>query len=125
DGGQAYSQRLFSVVVTILALATLGAVAAAPWLLRVFVDAEYLLPENRAFFDNMVMFARFCLPQIFFYGLYVLVGQMMNARGRFGPMMWAPVVNNIVAIGVFAAFLAVFGQKEGEPYDAVEIVLLG
>ncbi|MFW6204223.1 MAG: murein biosynthesis integral membrane protein MurJ [Actinomycetota bacterium] len=125
DGGQAYSQRLFSVVVTILALATVVAVAAAPWLLRVFVDAEYLLPENREYFADMVMFARFCLPQIFFYGLYVLVGQMMNARGRFGPMMWAPVVNNIVAIAVFAAYLVVFGQKGAEPYDTTEIALLG
>lgn len=125
DGGQAYSQRLFSIVVTILAVATLIAVVAAPWLLRVFVDAQYLLPENRAYFDNMVMFARFCLPQIFFYGLYVLVGQMMNARGRFGPMMWAPVVNNIVAIGVFAAYLTVFGQKGQEPYGTTEILLLG
>ncbi len=54
----------------------------------------------------MVLFARFCLPQIFFYGLYVLIGQMLNARGRFGPMMWAPILNNVVAIAVFAALSA-------------------
>jgi putative peptidoglycan lipid II flippase len=100
DQGQAYSQRLFSVVVVILGLTTLITVALAPWLLRVFVTSEYLEPANEAFFDNIVMFARFCLPQIFFYGVYVLIGQMLNARGRFGPMMWAPIVNNVVAIAV-------------------------
>lgn len=125
DGGQAYSQRLFSLVVVVLGAATIVAIAAAPWLLRLFVDREWLAPENRPFFDNMVMFARFCLPQIFFYGLYVLVGQMLNARSRFGPMMWAPIVNNIVAIAVFAGYLAASGPKQNEPFTTTEVALLG
>ena len=125
DGGQAYSQRLFSLVVVVLGAATVLAVAGAPWLLRLFVDPEWLAPENSAFFDNMVLFARFCLPQIFFYGLYVLVGQMLNARSRFGPMMWAPIVNNIVAIAVFAGYLAAAGPKQDEPFSTAEVALLG
>ena len=43
-------------------------------------------------------FAVWCLPQVFFYGMYTLLGQVLNARGSFGPYMWAPVVNNVVAI---------------------------
>ena len=125
DGGQAYSQRLFSLVVVVLGAATVVAVAAAPWLLRLFVDPEWLAAENRAYFDNMVMFARFCLPQIFFYGLYVLVGQMLNARGRFGPMMWAPIINNVVAIAVFAGYLIASGPKHNEPFSTAEVALLG
>ena len=39
-----------------------------------------------------------CMPQVFFYGAFVLMGQVLNARGRFGPMMWAPIVNNVVAV---------------------------
>ncbi|HSI93287.1 MAG TPA: murein biosynthesis integral membrane protein MurJ [Jiangellaceae bacterium] len=125
DGGQAYSQRLFSLVVVILGVATVVAVVSAPWLMRLFVNPEWLEPANQAYFDNVVMFARFCLPQIFFYGLYVLVGQMMNARGRFGPMMWAPIVNNIVAIAVFGTYLAVAGQKAPEPFTTTETLVLG
>ena len=30
--------------------------------------------------------------------MFVLVGQVLNARGRFGPMMWAPIANNVIAI---------------------------
>lgn len=60
-------------------------------------------------FSLAVAFAFWCTPQLFFYGLYTLLGQVLNARGQFGPFMWAPVVNNIVSIIGFAAFIAVYG----------------
>lgn len=126
DGGEAYAQRLFSLVVVVLGIATIAAAAAAPWIMRAIADSAYLEPENRAFFDNMVLFARFCLPQIFFYGVYVLIGQMLNARSRFGPMMWAPIVNNVVAIAVFGGFIAVAGTKaDDEPFTTTEVAVLG
>lgn len=125
DGGQAFSQRLFSLAVTVLGIATLLAVLAAPLLIQLIVDDKYLTPEMRPYYDNMVMFARFCLPQIFFYGLYVLIGQMLNAKGRFGPMMWSPILNNIVAIGVFTLFLVVYGTQEFEPFTDTQVLLLG
>ncbi|MCB7135779.1 murein biosynthesis protein MurJ [Cellulosimicrobium marinum] len=56
-----------------------------------------------------VAFAFWCTPQLFFYGLYTLLGQVLNARGQFGPFMWAPVLNNVVSIVGFAAFIAVYG----------------
>ncbi|MGH3657099.1 MAG: murein biosynthesis integral membrane protein MurJ [Jiangellaceae bacterium] len=125
DGGEGYSQRLFSVVVLVLGVATVVCVLAAPWLVRAFVSPEFLTPRLEPFFENMVMFARFCLPQIFFYGLYVLIGQMLNARGRFGPMMWAPIINNVVAIAVFAAFILVMGTNTDRPFTDTEVLLLG
>ncbi|NED98686.1 murein biosynthesis integral membrane protein MurJ [Phytoactinopolyspora halotolerans] len=125
DGGEAYSQRLFSLAVTVLAAATAIAVLAAPLILRAIVDSRYLEPDMRPFFDNMVTFARFCLPQIFFYGLYVLIGQILNAKGRFGPMMWSPILNNVVAIAVFGVYLVVFGTKSPETFSSSETLLLG
>jgi putative peptidoglycan lipid II flippase len=125
DGGEGYSQRLFSVVVLVLGVASVVCVLAAPWLVRAFVSPEFLTPRLEPFFENMVMFARFCLPQIFFYGLYVLIGQMLNARGRFGPMMWAPIINNVVAIAVFAAFILVMGTNTDRPFTDTEVLLLG
>jgi peptidoglycan biosynthesis protein MviN/MurJ (putative lipid II flippase) len=38
------------------------------------------------------------------------LGQVLNARGSFGPYMWSPVVNNIVSIIGFGAFLVLFGR---------------
>jgi putative peptidoglycan lipid II flippase len=57
-----------------------------------------------------IAFALWCMPQVFFYGMYALLGQVLNARERFGPYMWAPVANNVVAIVGLVAFLLLFGR---------------
>lgn len=59
--------------------------------------------------DVAVAFARYCLPTMFFMGIHVVLGQILNARGRFGAMMWTPVLNNIVVIATFGAFIWAFG----------------
>ena len=58
-------------------------------------------------------FAYWCLPQIFFYGLYALWGQVLNAKNNFGPYMWAPVLNNIISIVSLAAYLFIYGEYSG------------
>ena len=55
-----------------------------------------------------VSFAYWCLPQIFFYALYSLFGEMLNARGVFGPFTWAPVLNNVVVIASLVFFASLF-----------------
>src|SRR5699024_9024731 len=62
-------------------------------------------------------FAYWCLPQLFFYGLYTLLGQVLNAKSSFGPYMWAPVLNNIVAIGGLAVFILIFGTNNASPHE--------
>lgn len=54
-------------------------------------------------------FALWTLPQIFFYGMYAIIGQVLNAHGRFGAYMWAPVANNIIAIGFILFYIIMFG----------------
>ncbi|MFE5335187.1 murein biosynthesis integral membrane protein MurJ [Isoptericola sp. NPDC056573] len=56
-----------------------------------------------------VVFAYWCIPQVFFYGLYMLLGQVLNAQGRFGAYGIAPVANNVVSLIGFGAFIAVWG----------------
>jgi putative peptidoglycan lipid II flippase len=51
-----------------------------------------------------IAFTRYCLPQIFFLGLFTMLGQVANARGSFGPLMWAPIANNLVGIVLFGGF---------------------
>ena len=55
-------------------------------------------------------FAYWCLPQIFFYALYSLLGEVLNARNVFGPFTWAPVLNNVVAIAGLVVFMVLFGD---------------
>jgi putative peptidoglycan lipid II flippase len=52
------------------------------------------------------------MPQVVFYGTFVLLGQVLNARGVFGPMMWAPIANNLVAISMLGTYLVVFGSSD-------------
>ena len=125
DQGEAYSQRVFTAVTLVLFIATVLAVVAAPWLLRLYVSDKWLEPELSAQFDAMVAFSRFCLPQLFFLGLYVLLGMMLNARNNFGPFMWSPVLNNLVVIAVFGSYLLVEGHKEGSTFTDGEVAWLG
>lgn len=79
--------------------------------LSTVVVAIYSNFDDPATTQLAVVFAYWCTPQLFFYGLYTLLGQVLNARGQFGPFMWAPVVNNIVSILGFGAFLLLFGAS--------------
>ncbi|MFF3918468.1 murein biosynthesis integral membrane protein MurJ [Streptomyces sp. NPDC001852] len=98
DGGRAHEQRLVTMVLSVLAVGTAVAVWLAPQLVSLNTPDT---PGNHQLFELTVTFARFLLPQIFFYGLFFVLGQVLNARGKFGAMAWAPVVNNIVLIVMF------------------------
>ncbi|MBW3069786.1 hypothetical protein GZ998_09775 [Actinomyces sp. 594] len=74
-------------------------------------------------------FAFWCMPQIFFYGLYALWGQVLNARSSFGPYMWSPVLNNIISIASILAYLHIYGGyttgQDPGIWDAGRIALIG
>jgi putative peptidoglycan lipid II flippase len=109
DGGTAYTNRIITLAALFLAGVTAVLVIGAPWLMRVVLDGSFFTPELAAQRESVIDFARFCLPQVFFYGMFVLVGQVLNARGTFGPMMWAPIANNVISVAVLGVYLAVFG----------------
>ncbi|MFH8771187.1 murein biosynthesis integral membrane protein MurJ [Streptomyces sp. NPDC017958] len=102
DGGRAYEQRLVTLVLTVLAAGTALAVWAAPQIVGLYMRDT---PDGHQAFRLTVVFARFLLPQIFFYGLFSMLGQVLNAREKFGAMTWTPVLNNFVLIGMFSAYL--------------------
>jgi putative peptidoglycan lipid II flippase len=107
DGGKAYADRLLTLVGMVLLVLSVVAVLAAPLIVDLYTPTDY--PTNE--FDLAVAFARLCLPQIFFYGVYTMLSQVLNARGRFGPPMFAPIANNVVAIATFLLFIAVAGTS--------------
>ena len=109
DGGVAYTNRVVTVAAVFLGVVTVLLVAGAPWVMQLFLSDAYDAPELAEQRQSVIDFARFCLPQVFFYGMFVLLGQVLNARGRFGPMMWAPIANNVIAVAVLGVYLLVFG----------------
>ncbi|GAA2610836.1 murein biosynthesis integral membrane protein MurJ [Streptomyces axinellae] len=106
DGGQAFANRLLTLVTVILGALAALAVVAAPLLVRVM---SYPIANNPQADDVAVAFVRYCVPSIFFMGIHVVMGQILNARGRFGAMMWTPVLNNIVIIAGIGMFIWVYG----------------
>ncbi|PPI56806.1 murein biosynthesis integral membrane protein MurJ [Rathayibacter toxicus] len=104
DGGRTYINRLLTLTFVVLLVATIIAIFFAP--LLVAVNAAHYGPAQ---FQLAVAFAYWCLPQVFFYGLYTILGEVLNARGSFGPFTWTPVLNNIVTLVGLGVFHALFG----------------
>jgi putative peptidoglycan lipid II flippase len=102
DGGNAFISRLFTLTITFLFLLTVLGIVFAPQIVNIYAP-DY---AGRTEFDITVSLMRYCLPQIFFLGLFALLGQIANAKGKFGPMMWAPVINNLITIALFAFLLS-------------------
>ena len=96
----------------VLFVITLALTLAVPAIISLYSAAGWKDPDIAAQYSSMVALGYYCMPQVFFYGLYVLAGQVLNARDKFGPMMWSPIANNVVSIAVLLIFLGVFGQTE-------------
>ncbi|UQX05214.1 murein biosynthesis integral membrane protein MurJ [Streptomyces sp. RerS4] len=119
DGGAAYTDRLLTACVVALLALTALAVLAAPLIIQTYTPSYTGAKQS-----TTVALARYCLPQILFYGLFTVLGQVLGARGRFGAMMWTPVLNNLVVIGVFALFLHL-AHDAGDGLTADQTRLLG
>lgn len=103
DGGKAYINKLVTVGIVVFAGVALIATLLSPVLMQLFG----LRGDGAAI---ATAFAYWSLPQIFFLGLYTLLGEVLNARKSFGPFTWAPVVNNVIGITMLVIFIAVFGS---------------
>ena len=104
DGGKGYIDRFVTLAITVFFAVTLLFTIMAPVLVRLYTSGwtEQQLALATAF-------AYWCLPQLFFYGIYSVFGEVLNSRSYFGPFMWAPVLNNVVSLAGLAAFIVLFG----------------
>ena len=120
DGGSAYISRLLSLIASALLFITIAAMLLAPLLISLY--APTFSGRSR---DVTLAFALYCLPQILFYGLYGILGQIANAKEKFGPMMWAPIANNLLVIALFSYFISVTDEISLETISDSQIALLG
>ncbi|WP_399886644.1 murein biosynthesis integral membrane protein MurJ [Streptomyces sp. BBFR51] len=118
DGGEAYANRLLTLVMVALGALTVITVFAAPLLIRLLSNP---VASDPAANEVGITFVRYFLPSIFFMGLHVVMGQILNARGRFGAMMWTPVLNNIVIIVTLGMFIWVYGTAESSGLKVTSI----
>jgi putative peptidoglycan lipid II flippase len=105
DGGAGYINRLLTMAIVVFGSITVIATIAAPLLVTIYTSGW--TPAHLAL---ATAFAYWCLPQLFFYAIYSMLGEVLNARGHFGPFMWAPVLNNIVGLIGMGAYIVIFGM---------------
>lgn len=112
DGGARFINRLVTLGFVVFLAAAVLATLAAPWLVAVY--AQQATDGGRGFSRDelalAVAFAYWCLPQVLFYAVYALLGEVLNARRVFGPFTWAPALNNVVAIIGLVAFSLLFSN---------------
>ena len=120
DGGNLFISRLVTALFSLLLLITALAMVAAPLLVDLY--APTLDDRSR---NLTLSFTLYCLPQILFYGLFGLLGQITNAKEQFGPMMWAPIANNLVVIALFGYFLSLTNEISLGTISDEQVRLLG
>lgn len=131
DGGERFINRVVTLGMVIFAAVTILATLAAPLLVALYAQSA-ASGSGRGFTPEALQlataFAYWCLPQIFFYALYSLLSEVLNARNVFGPFTWAPVLNNVVAIAGLLVFMGLFGDASNnsslQHWDAGRISLL-
>ncbi|MDR3128073.1 MAG: hypothetical protein LBT99_01940 [Bifidobacteriaceae bacterium] len=89
---------LFGIIILTL---TLLLTLTAPLIIRLFAGVNWTDQQ----INLAIILAYFCMPQVFFYGLYTILGQVAQAENRFATFGWAPVANNIISVIGFSIFI--------------------
>ena len=124
DGGHLFASRLVTTISGILLALVVVGVIFAPQLVYIYAPS-FSTPGFETEREIAIAFTRYCLPQIFFLGLFTMLGQVANARGSFAPLMWAPIANNLVVIAVFSAFLIKWPSVSVDSITSSQIHILG
>ena len=124
DGGDGFASRLITTISLILLVLVTAGMIFAPALVRLYAP-EFFTPGFETEQEIAVAFTRYCLPQIFFLGLFTMLGQVANARGSFGPLMWAPIANNLVGIALFGGFLIFSPGVNISNITSLQVQILG
>lgn len=122
DQGKQFTDQLLTLVGLVLLAIVVLSVLIAGLIVHLYATRLWT-PEE---FDVATMFARWCLPQIFFYGLYTLASQILNSRNSFALPMYAPIVNNLIVIATAGIFISIMTEvPTANSVTNTEINLLG
>lgn len=103
DGGQLFTDQLLSFVgLVLLVVVTLGVIFAGS-LAQLYATNSWSVQD----FKIATLFTMWFLPQVFFYGVYAIASQVLNARNIFVLPMFAPIINNLIVIFTSVIFLLI------------------
>ncbi|MGB7963074.1 MAG: murein biosynthesis integral membrane protein MurJ [Propionicimonas sp.] len=127
DEGKAFVDRIMTGFLIILGTLTVLLTLAVPWVMSIYMSPTWRADNMADQWQSLLLMSYLTMPQLFFYGVFFLIGQVLNARDSFGPMMWAPIANNVVSIAVFGAYIAIWGGNavSGTAFTPQQTWLLG
>ncbi len=103
--------KLITVAIALLLAVTALMAAATPLLTTLYVNGS---PELTALTNA---FTLWCMPQIFFYGLYTVIGQILAAKDHFGTYAWSSVGANVISCIGFTVFILLFGGADQQSVE--------
>lgn len=103
--------KLITLAITMLLGVTLLMAVCTPLLTKLYVNGG---PDTMALANA---FTLWCMPQIFFYGLYTVIGQILAAKDHFATYAWSSVGANVISCIGFGVFIALFGRASEQPVD--------
>ncbi|MFT8530664.1 MAG: murein biosynthesis integral membrane protein MurJ [Bifidobacterium aquikefiri] len=100
--------KLITTAIVLLLGLTVLLMFGTSLLTSIYLDSRWNGPQ-RALVNS---FTLWCMPQIFFYGLYTVLGQLLAAKGRFTAYAWSSVGANIISCAGFIVFIVIFGNAQ-------------
>lgn len=112
-----YASAGFGVIVVLL-LAPLS-----PLVIRVMGGSSWQEPQA----SLALHLTYWCIPQIFFYALFAVTSQLMNARGAFTAVAWIPTLSSLIIIASCIPIVIVGSVEANSPSTMAswETTLLG
>lgn len=116
DGGEAFIRRLMTLTFTLMGAVTVISILAAPLLVKVGLD-----DEGHVNIDIATSIAYLVLPQIVCFAMFAVFMAVLNTKGMFKPGAWAPVVNNVVTLGILVLYYLLPDETKLNPTESVTI----
>jgi putative peptidoglycan lipid II flippase len=112
-----FAGAVIGIVLTIVLL------ALSPFIIRLMGGSSWSQAQSELGFQLSL----WCIPQVFFYAMYSVVSQLMNARGRFSAVAWAPGANSVLIILACIPIVTVGAVSADSPKSlrTWEVALLG
>jgi len=130
-GGEAAGWEAISAVCTAIGVVLLAVsvlfFAGAPLIIHFLTFGSHVSQigtERKLATSLLYLF----VPQLFFYGMASVAAAILQARYRFAPQMYTPILNNLIVIGVLAGFAALVGTHvtaDAVRHDHRAVLLLG
>lgn len=125
DGGEDFVNRLLTLSLLVVAGSAIVCTVGTPLITDLVVSSKANL-NVPGFLHLTILLGYWCMPQVFFYGLYTVLGQVLNARGYFSAFAWAPAIANVVQIIGLIAFWVMWGsQPTPSLWTMPMIIMLG